>query len=331
MRNLGNYLSINNQQNGQFKYLYFPITDKYKLSYNILRHLGTIWSLLKLYQYFKWVDYKVVIYRAIKFVLYNFLVKFDDYYFIKQDGLINCGATALASLVLIDFQIICEDSRYNIILTKLINGLKYLQNKDGSFNHKLYINDKTIHTKFQTIYYHDEALFALSKYYKLTKDNSILNLVKLGLDYCIEHKTYENMDQWLSYALNEYINYDDSKKYIDLAINNFNSFLDLMLETNTIFNIMLELLCQSKILLSKVFDLNLVYNKELFDKALIYRTEIQLNGFGWPEIAMFFKQPELVLNSIFIEHKKYRIRIDDLQHTIVGLLYYIQIQEGKIL
>lgn len=331
LRDLGNYLTINNQQNGQFNYLYFPIHNKYKPSYNILRHLGTIWSLIKLYQYFKWVDYKVVIYRAIKFILHNFLVKLDNLYFIKNSGLINCGATALAILVLTEYQTILNDTQYQVILDHLVKGLKFLQKQDGSFTHKLYINDLSVHTDFDTIYYHDEALFALMKYYELVKDESILNIVKLGLNYCIKNDTYKLMDHWLSYTLNEYTKYDDTKKYIDLAVNNFNLFLNFMNASDTIYNIMLELLCQSKIILDRFSDFKLEYDRDLFESVLTKRAQIQLDGFGWPEVAMYFNRPDLVLNSIFIRHKHFRIRIDDLQHTILGLLYYIQIQESKIL
>ena len=39
-----------------------------------------------------------------------------------------------------------------------------------------------------------------------------------------------------------------------------------------------------------------------------------LNGYCYPEYAMYFPNPQSTLGAFFIRHDDYRIRIDDVQH-----------------
>ena len=48
-----------------------------------------------------------------------------------------------------------------------------------------------------------------------------------------------------------------------------------------------------------------------------------LNGFFFPEYAMYMRCPDKILGSFMVRHDGFRVRIDDVQHNIGGFyLYY---------
>ena len=89
-----------------------------------------------------------------------------------------------------------------------------------------------------------------------------------------------------------------------------------------------EKLMQGYELYKRIKDnkISLDYLKEFpaeeFLDTLKIRGAYQLNSFCYPEVVMYFEEPQKYLGAFYIRGDNYRIRIDDVQHSMTGFLYY---------
>src|SRR5699024_2084900 len=177
------------------------------------------------------------------------------------------------------------------------------------------------------IYYEGEAIFSLLRLYAIDKEEVWLNEVKDTFDYFIANDYWKHHDHWLSYAANELTLYDQDDKYFIFGLKNCNDRLDFIYHRETTYPTFLELTMAAYKMVHRIKeagkeDLLEHIDETFLEKTIDRRAEYQRVGFFYPEVAMYMKDPSLILDGFFIRHHSFRVRIDDVEHYLSGYCQY---------
>ncbi|MDX6153898.1 hypothetical protein [Marinococcus sp. PL1-022] len=325
------------KRNGRFVYGYFAGFHKEIKWYNILRHCSTLYSMLEAYSHTKDHDLKLSCERALRYVLREAVVPGENsrgeqclYVVDKEnDEEIKLGANAAAILAITKYSLVCDNETYIEEARCLARGICEMQLENGQFMHVLNGWNLSEKERFRIVYYDGEAAFALMRLYALDPDERWLQTVTRAFDYFIENRHWKHHDHWLSYCTNELTKYRPEDKYYQFGLKNVEKKLDFIYHRITAYPTFLELLMASYQMIENMKAQGKEYLLEGFDEEKVYRTiehraVHQLNGFFYPELAMYFRKPEAILGSFFIRHHSFRVRIDDIEHNISGYLNYAE-------
>lgn len=350
------YLARQVQPSGQYVYGHFPCFGRTIDTYNSLRHASSTYALIEGYEACRRFDrfddasehsksvapvpakltateMQRKIDCAMRYLIDELIAVYDDKAYVIDNGCeIKLGANAVAILALVKYLQVFTDTaladEYHALANKLALGIAAMQQEDGSFVHVLHSQNLKLKAKNRIIYYDGEAAFALMRLYGLTKDERWLNCVTRAFDYFIDAKHHQAHDHWLSYCSNELILYKPEKKYFQFALNNMAGYTDFIKNRITTFPTLLELsMAFHKMLLTlddhpEFHDVLAGFDMQSFYQALHARANHLMNGFFFPEMAMFYKAPQTILHGFFIRHHAFRVRIDDVEHYLSGLIAY---------
>lgn len=326
-----NYMYSLITDEGYFEY-YINIKDSNYVDdeYNLLRHYGSTLALIRNYDKINDKDKNKKEKIASLFSsLKDYIVEGNTNLYLCSDSEINVGGCALCALSYLEYyEKIENDINMRVTAMKLLDGIVSLQQEDGHLVH-IVDQESNIVKDYSTYYYDGEAIFALLKGYEVFKDEKYLNSAKKIMDYVIDKYGVLEYNHWTGYdisLLTKYFNedkyynfinqtlnknYNDDKEYKnpDYSINEFYSNLDNILEnleTNKESNSML-----------KNFD------KESYNEFMDNKMIKILNIINYPEYAMYTENPDKRLYSVFMRRSNYKVRVDEIQHTIMGMNNYL--------
>lgn len=338
-----NYLARQVQKNGRFIYGHYPCFDRIVPSYNSLRHFSSTFAMLDVYgAYKKMPPMKLgkAIVTAMDYAVKHFIIKrkLDDgneAAYVNDLGELKLGANGVTLLALVKYTELMRTKKYLPLMKAFANGILSMQNPDGSFVHVLNAEDFSVKEPFRIVYYDGEAVFGMMRLYSITKDERLLKASKLAFQRFIATNHWQNHDHWLSYAVNELTLYQPDEKYFEFGINNFLSFLPFIYHRDTQFPTLMELMMAADTMLERMKKMPEMakllerVNLNDFYAAMEKRAENLLNGFFWPELAMFYANPESIVGSFFIRHHAFRVRIDDVEHFLSGFVAYCRYLERR--
>ncbi len=330
--NATSYLQRQVQPDGSFQYGVYPRFDKEIPGYNYMRHASTIWSLICQYRITQNKDAIPAIDSTIRYLIRKSIVHEDAktaYLADVDQKEIKVGGNGVAILTLTEYMDVFGTDCYRELVLRLGNGiLKLFDPQSGSFYHVLNM-DYSRKEPYRTVYYDGECAYALCRLYGLTHDPKWLDAARIAVNRFIAMDYTQYRDHWVAYAMNEITRYIPSEEYYTFALQNAQNNLTFLYKRGTTYHTFLEMLmvsfetydriAASGIALPCLKDFDLPF----FLKTIYTRANRMLNGYFFPEYAMYMKVPSRILDTFMVRHDGYRVRIDDVQHNIGGYyLYY---------
>ncbi|MGV3042072.1 poly(glycerol-phosphate) alpha-glucosyltransferase [Staphylococcus rostri] len=321
------------QPNGRYIYGYFPHFDNTINFYNMLRHSSSTYSLIEGLSYLG--KDLTPAERAIEYVIDNYIATDDTGAKFVFDDTENINEIKLGQNAAFIFTV-CEYLKHggqNKEYLKHAQGvaegiLKMINPETGETVHILNYPDFAVKEKFRIVYYDGEAALGLLRLYQQDNDERWLKTVQTLFEHFIKNDYWKYHDHWLGYCTNELVQVVPEEKYFRFGINNVSSYLDYMKQRETTFPTFLEMLMATYHLVEKAKTsgyqhlVDELLDEEKFLDTIHTRADYERTGFFYPEIVMYFKKPSRVLNSFFIKHHGYRVRIDDIEHYLSGYVQY---------
>ena len=336
----GQYLVDAVGHDGKFVYTYLPKTDRVPDRYNILRHAGTTYSMLELYE----ATADSALLQAARRALVYLAASAQpcgierDLACIVEEGYVKLGGNGLAIVALAKFTEITQDRRYWPLLQQLARWISSVQSGDGRFGvHKQAYPSGEV-SDFVSEYYPGEALLAMTRLHALDQDEAWLDTAEKGARYLITVRDAgvpEDRlphDHWFLYALNDLYRQRPNRPYLEhtarlaraivAAQNRAPRYADWLgsyyrpprsgsTATRS------EGLCAAYELIRDFGD---PQEAETILDAVRLGVRFQLQTQFGPESAMYVADAGRSLGGFHKSLTDYTIRIDYLQHNISSLL-----------
>jgi len=329
------YLARQVRDDGRFDYGCHPCFDRSINTYNGLRHASSLYAMVEAWEVAPDDSLRAAIERGIDCLVDSFIKwsKLDDgrnaAWLIDEGNEIKLGGMAAAALALAKYEQVFGGRRHDALLDGLGAAIVAMQDaRTGRFDHVLNYPSLRLKQRFRVVYYDGEAVFALLRLFRTTGEDRWLDAATRAMNHFIAEERWREHDHWLAYCVDEMTQVRPLEKYFRLGLRNVGDYLDFIEHRITAFPTLLELAAATERVIRRLQDhpgcrhLLDSFDLDRFRGAMHARARHLANGHFWPELAMFYARPDRVVGSFFIRHHAFRVRIDDVEHFLSGLIAY---------
>jgi hypothetical protein len=208
---------------GKFIYEFHPSKKTDLSRYNMLRHAGTVYSMLEVFELTK--DRGILTYaqQGLKYLI----GKIEP---VRVDGTESCalvhndsiklGGNGLSIIALAKYCELTRSEEYIPLLRELAKWMVLSQREDGWFPVHKVIKSTMQATDFVSGYYPGEAILGLVRLYRIDNDAQWLSAAEKAADYIIHVRDKNQIipDHWFMYALNDLYRFKKNRDYIDHSL-----------------------------------------------------------------------------------------------------------------
>jgi len=328
VRSAAEYLTAQIGADGAFTYGVYPGRDQELSGYNMLRHAGAVWALARCPA--EGTDASDTLDRAVQYLVDRVVYRDAEtaYLLEEKNGEIKLGGCGLSIIALTEYMDRAQSEEYTEVCCALGRGIiSMMDPATGAYQHVLNA-DFTLKDAQRSIYYDGEATFALCRLYGLTGEEVFLEAARRAVDHFIAAGYVQYKDHWVSYAMNDFTKYvSDEPVYYTFALENVQRNLAAIQAREVTAPTDLELLMAAFELYDRMMNMGASvegFDQDAFLTVLRERADRQLDGYLYPELAMYMERPQTVLGAFMVRQDDFRIRIDDVQHSIMGCGLFLE-------
>lgn len=335
---------------GKMVYSYLPQKNVSEKKYNILRHCGTLYSMLETFELMPDPDLMVQIRSAIKYLISKTeSFSFQDHScmaLVEKDS-IKVGGNALAIIAFAKYSQLRKSTKYLPTMQSLAKWIQLIQDDTGRFTVHKQAFSTGVASDFVSGYYPGEAMLAMARLYQLDGNEEWLDVAERSAHYLInerdKHASVEDIvhDHWLLYALNELYRERPKPLYLEHIIliadaivlkqirdhNNepkYNGayYLPHPRPESTPTACRSEGLCAAYSLMR---DLGIDEKTGPYLETIEAGLKFQLQTQFRPETAMFYRNPRFCVGAFKRSLSRDDLRIDFTQHNLSSLIGYYRV------
>ena len=340
----GRYLAGAVKPDGSFVYLYDTYRNEQPKGYNILRHAGSVFSMLELFQLNKAPQLLVSSERALAFLASHVRegkVSGKPVGFILEGNEVKLGGNALAILAFAEYQRATGDRRYEKMALSLGDWILATQDTDGGFSVHKQFHPGGKASSFRSEYYPGEAVFALARLHAITGEKKWLDAAESGALYQL--RVFSKLpdsalphDHWLLYGLREIYGKRPRKEFLGGAMRFANVIVKAQhTDKNQPYPDWAGgyyVPPRSAPTATRIEGLNSAYalavagghrkEAEAIRKAIERGIGFLLRSQVGPETALYCAAPQKSLGAIRESLHSPLVRIDYVQHAISALIHH---------